>query len=92
MGPHFEEIDAEIDTLSALRDKPAGSIRIACSDYVIGTLFRPVLTPFLRQYPDIQVEVAIDNGFTNIVEQRFDAGVRMGEAVGKGHDCRSHRP
>jgi DNA-binding transcriptional LysR family regulator len=83
VGPHFEEIDAEIDALSALRDSPAGSIRIACSDYVIDTIFRPVLTPFLRQYPDIHVEVAIDNGFTNIVKQRFDAGVRMGESVEK---------
>lgn len=42
-----------------------------------------MLTPFLRQYPDIHIEIAIDNGFTNIVEQRFDAGVRLGEAVGK---------
>src|SRR4051812_22643411 len=46
VGPHFEEIDAEMEALSALRDKPAGNIRIACSDYVIDTIFRPVLTPF----------------------------------------------
>ena len=83
IGPHFEQIDAEIDRLSELRDKPAGNIRIACSDYVIDTIFRPMLRQFLRDYPDISVELFIDNGFTNIVEQRFDAGVRLGEALGK---------
>lgn len=83
IGPHFEQIDAEIDRLSELRDKPAGNIRIACSDYVIDTIFRPMLRQFLRDYPDISVELFIDNGFTNIVEQRFDAGVRLGEALSK---------
>ncbi|MGB3337916.1 MAG: LysR family transcriptional regulator [Devosia sp.] len=83
IGPHFEQIDAEIDRLSELRDKPAGNIRIACSDYVIGTIFRPMLKPFLCDHPDINVELVIDNGFTNIVEQRFDAGVRLGEALSK---------
>ena len=83
IAPHFEQIEAEIASLSELRDKPAGTIRIACSDYVIDTIFRPMLKEFLPKYPDIKVELAIDNGFTNIVEQRFDAGVRMGEAVAK---------
>jgi DNA-binding transcriptional LysR family regulator len=83
IAPHFEQIEAEIASLSELRDKPAGTIRIACNDYVINTIFRPMLKGFLPKYPDINVELAIDNGFTNIVEQRFDAGVRMGEAVAK---------
>jgi DNA-binding transcriptional LysR family regulator len=83
IGPHFEQIDAEVDRLSELRDKPAGNVRIACSDYVIDTIFRPMLNQFLRDYPDISVELYIDNGFTNIVEQRFDAGVRLGEALSK---------
>jgi DNA-binding transcriptional LysR family regulator len=83
IAPHFEQIEAEIASLSELRDKPAGTIRIACSDYVIDTIFRSTLKEFLPKYPDIKVELAIDNGFTNIVEQRFDAGVRMGEAVAK---------
>jgi DNA-binding transcriptional LysR family regulator len=73
IAPHFEQIEAEIASLSELRDKPAGTIRIACSDYVIDTIFRPTLKEFLPKYPDINVELAIDNGFTNIVEQRFDA-------------------
>lgn len=83
VGPHFDAIEAEIAGLSELRDKPAGSIRIACTDYVIGAIFRPFLDTFLREYPDIKVEIAVDNGFTNIVEQRFDAGVRLGEALSK---------
>lgn len=83
IGPHFEQIEAEVASLSELRDKPAGTVRIACSDYVICTIFRPVLKTFLRDFPDISVELVIDNGLTNIVEQRFDAGVRMGEALSK---------
>lgn len=83
LGPHFEQIQAEIDAVIAMRDKPAGTIRITCIDYVIDTIFRPKLLPFLAQYPDIKVELAVDYGLTNIVEQRFDAGVRLGESVSK---------
>ncbi|MCB9959236.1 MAG: LysR family transcriptional regulator [Rhodospirillaceae bacterium] len=82
-GPRLEEIEAELAALSALRDKPAGTIRISCIDYVIETLLQPKLVPFLREYPDIKVELAIDYGLTNIVEQRFDAGVRIGESIAK---------
>lgn len=83
IGPHFEQIQAEIDALSELRDKPAGTIRITCTDYVVGTLIRPRLAEFLPKYPDIKVEVSVDYGFTDIIEQRFDAGVRLGEDVSK---------
>jgi DNA-binding transcriptional LysR family regulator len=83
VGPLLEAMDAEIAGISDLAERPAGTIRIACSDYVIGSIFRPVLATFLREYPDIQVEIAVDNGMTNIVEQRFDAGVRLGEALSK---------
>jgi len=83
IGPHCDQIEAEIDALSELRDRPAGTVRITCTDYVVETIFRPKLRTFLRQYPDIKVEIAIDYGFTNIVEQRFDAGVRLGESVSK---------
>ena len=83
IGPHIEQIDVEISALSELRDKPAGNIRVTCSDYVIDTIFRPILANFLYEYPDIKVELSIDNGFTNIVEERFDAGVRLGEAISK---------
>lgn len=83
IGPHLEDIEAELEALGELRDRPAGTIRISSSDYVADSLLRPRLVPFLRSYPDIKVEIVIDNGFTNIVEQRIDAGVRLGEALGK---------
>lgn len=83
IGPRFEEIEAEIDSLSELREKPSGTIRITCNDYVIDTIFMPKLPAFLAEYPDIKVEFAIDYGLINIVEQRFDAGVRLGESISK---------
>src|SRR5580700_4918180 len=83
VGPRFEEIDAELEALSELREKPAGTIRITATDYAADTLLWPKLTKFLRQYPDIKVEIVIDYGLTDIVAERFDAGVRSGEQVAK---------
>ena len=83
IAPHFESIAAEISALSALRDKPSGRIRIVCPDDAVEIVFRPRLPAFLRDYPDIDVELVADNGFTNIVERQFDAGVRLGEAVAR---------
>src|SRR5260370_32319309 len=82
-GPRLEEIDAELAALSELREKPAGTIRITAIDYVADTILWPKLTKFLRQYPDIKVEIVIDYGLTDIVAGRFDAGVRSGEQVAK---------
>ncbi|SBS27639.1 HTH-type transcriptional regulator DmlR [Marinomonas aquimarina] len=81
IAPRFEEIDAEITFLNELRDKPAGTIRISSSDHAIDTLLWPKLEPMIRQYPDIKIELCVDYGFTDIVERRFDAGVRFGEAI-----------
>ena len=81
--PHFEGIAAEISAISALRDKPSGHVRIVCPDDAIDMVFRPRLPAFLRDYPDINVELVVDNGFTNIVERQFDAGVRLGEAIAR---------
>jgi DNA-binding transcriptional LysR family regulator len=81
--PHFEGIAAEISAISALRDKPSGHVRIVCPDDAIGLVFRPRLPAFLRDHPDINVELIVDNGFTNIVERQFDAGVRLGEAIAR---------
>jgi len=83
LGPRFDEIDAELAAVNELRDKPAGSIRITATEYALDTILWPKLVKFLRQYPDIRVEVFIDNGLTDIVAQRFDAGVRAGEQVAK---------
>lgn len=83
VAPLFAQISAELDTIGELRDKPAGTIRITCSDDAAEQLLRPVLPAFFEDYPEINVEIAIDYGFTNIVEQRFDAGIRLGESVSK---------
>jgi DNA-binding transcriptional LysR family regulator len=83
LGPRFEEIDAELAAVGELREKPGGTIRITATEYAIDTLLWPKLIKVLRQYPDIKVEMIIDNGLTDIVAQRFDAGVRIGEQVAK---------
>ncbi len=83
VGPRFEEIEAELAALGELREKPAGTIRINATDYTADTILWPKLAKFLRQYPDIKVEVTIDYGLTDIVAQRYDAGVRIGEQVAK---------
>lgn len=83
IAPHFEEIEHSLAALTELRDKPAGSIRITtaghAADYIIG----PKLPAFLKEYPDIKVEVVVDYGLSDIVLDRFDAGVRLGEQVAK---------
>jgi DNA-binding transcriptional LysR family regulator len=83
VGPRFEEIDAEIAALGELRQKPAGTIRISASDHAADTVLWPKLVRFLREYPDIKVEIVIDYGLTDIVAERYDAGVRLGEQVAK---------
>jgi DNA-binding transcriptional LysR family regulator len=83
VGPRFEEIEAELAVLGELREKPAGTIRITATDYAADTILWPKLAKFLRDYPDIKVEITIDYGLIDIVAQRFDAGVRAGEQVAK---------
>ena len=69
--------------LSEFREKPAGTIRITATDYAVETILWPKLTRFLRRYPDVKFEVIIDYGLTDIVAERFDAGIRSGEQVAK---------
>lgn len=83
VGPRFEEIEAELAALSELRDKPAGTIRVTAGEHAVNSVLWPKLAKFLPTYPDINVEVSTDNGLIDIVEQRFDAGVRLGESVAK---------
>src|SRR6266513_3499315 len=83
VGPRLEEIEAELAALSEFREKPAGTIRITATDYAVETILWPKITKLLRQYPDIKVELIIDYGMTDIVAERFDAGVRVGEQVAK---------
>lgn len=83
LTPALGMIDAEIASLGDLRDKPRGLIRITTSEHAAETVLLPVLAPFLAAYPDIQVELSIDSGLTDIVTDQFDAGVRLGEALAK---------
>lgn len=83
IGNRFDEIEAELDELSALRDKPTGTVRITCGDHIQRTLLLPKLTPLLFEYPDIKLEFDINYGFRDIVADRFDAGVRLGDTIDK---------
>lgn len=81
IGHRFDEIEAELDALTELRDKPAGTVRITCGDHVLRTVLLPRLAPLLRDYPDIRLEFDVNYGFRDIVADRFDAGVRMGDTI-----------
>jgi DNA-binding transcriptional LysR family regulator len=83
LAPRIAEIEAEIAALTAFRDKPSGRIRITLSDHALASVVWPKLSPLLRNYPDIKLELSLDTGFRNIVEDGFDAGVRLGESVEK---------
>jgi DNA-binding transcriptional LysR family regulator len=82
-GPRLDEIDAELGALSVLREKPSGTIRITAHDHALRSVLWPALAKLLPDYPDIRVEVVIDYGLTDIVSERFDAGIRAGEMVAK---------
>jgi len=84
VAPRIEEIETELAAVSELREKPAGTIRIAATEYAADAILLPKLAKLLRDYPDIKVEIVIDYGLTDIVTQRFDAGVRSGEQVASG--------
>ncbi len=83
MGPLFEEIDAGLAALSELREKPAGTIRITTGEHAADAILWPALVRFLPKYPDIKVELTLEYGLTDIVAERYDAGVRLGEQVAK---------
>jgi DNA-binding transcriptional LysR family regulator len=83
IGPRLDEVETELVSLSELRGKPSGTIRITSTDYATDTLLWPRLMPLLRKYPEIKVEIITDYGLTDIVTERYDAGVRPGEQVAK---------
>lgn len=82
VGPHLDGIAAELDALTALRDKPAGMIRISAGEHSARAVW-PRIDKFLADYPDIGIELSVDNGLVDIVAQRLDAGIRLGEQVAK---------
>ena len=83
IGPHFDEIEAGLAALTALREKPAGSIRINSVEHATGAILAPALVGLLPDYPDISVEITNDYSLIDIVAERYDAGVRLGEQVAK---------
>lgn len=83
LQPALESISTELASLSELREKPAGTIRITTAEHAATTILWPALERLLPQYPDIRVELSIDSGLRDIVADRFDAGVRLGEALAK---------
>lgn len=83
LRPAFDDIDTRLESLSALRQKPAGTIRLTSSKHAARAILMPAIERLLKGYPDLKVEVSIDQRLVNIVEERFDAGVRLGEQVEK---------
>lgn len=83
VGPRFEEIQFEIAALSEMRERPAGTIRITAGEHSAVSILAPVLARFLPDHPDINVEVIVDYGLTDIVAERYDAGIRLGEHLAK---------
>jgi DNA-binding transcriptional LysR family regulator len=83
VGPRLEEIEAELGSLSDLRGKPAGTIRITAGEHAAQTVLWPKLSKLLPQYPDIKLELTVDYGLRDIVTDRYDAGVRTGEQIAK---------
>ncbi|WP_282807749.1 LysR family transcriptional regulator [Hafnia alvei] len=83
LEPRFREIESELDALRDMRDTPAGNIRITAGEHAVDSVLWPFLKSFLANYPDINVEIVADNSLTDIVNGRFDAGVRLGEQVAK---------
>jgi len=94
LRPAFGDIEAELLSLGELREKPAGTIRITSSQHAARTILWPACAPLLRRYPEIKVEITVDHSLTDIVSERYDAGVRLGEQVARdmvavriGPDC-----
>jgi DNA-binding transcriptional LysR family regulator len=83
-GPRPEEVQSEMAALAESNDKPAGTIRITTSDHAAKTILLPKLAPLLRAYRDIKVDLVVDYGLTDIVAERYDAGVRLGEHLARG--------
>lgn len=83
LKPALEDIGSKLGVLGELRDKPAGTVRITTSRHAAQTLLLPALAPMLAKYPDVHVELSTDGTLVDIVADRFDAGVRLGEQLAK---------
>ncbi len=81
--PHLVDIENELIALRDMRARPAGNIRITVGEHVADYVLWPILKSFLTTYPDVNIEITVDNALTDIVSERFDAGIRLGEQVAK---------
>ena len=83
LAPRISEIEQDIDAVLEVREKPSGTVRITLSDHALESVVWPKLEPVMKDFPDIKIELNANDGFINIVEERFDAGVRLGESLDK---------
>lgn len=83
LEPRIADLEQELESLVQLNGTASGTIRLSLGEHAARNLVWPKLKPFLREYPDINLELVVDNGFVDIVEGRFDAGIRLGESVDK---------
>lgn len=83
LRPALDDIDAQLSALSEMRERPAGAVRITTSQHAADTILFPALERLLPDYPDVSVELSVDTGLRDIVADRFDAGVRLGEQIDK---------
>lgn len=83
VAPRLDEIENELDSLNALKDKPAGTVRISVAEHAARNVLWPKVVKFMQQYPEIKVELTIDYALTDIVAGKYDAGVRLGESLQK---------
>lgn len=83
VAPRFQAINDELAAFEELRDKPAGTVRITASDFAMNTILWPKLSKLQPKYPDVKIEVSVESGLTDIVADRFDAGVRFGDQIAK---------
>ncbi|ECG8588943.1 LysR family transcriptional regulator [Salmonella enterica subsp. salamae] len=83
VGPRFDEIETELQAITEMRQRVAGNLRLTLSEHALYSVVWPALQPFLQAWPDVNVEMSIDNSLTDIVEGRYDAGVRLGEQIAK---------
>jgi DNA-binding transcriptional LysR family regulator len=84
LSPRFQEIEEELHAVADMHEKPSGTIRLTGSDYAIDTVIWPKLARVLKDYPDIKIELVTEYGLTDIVSEKYDAGVRLGETVASG--------